>query len=106
MIHGQPRPTLNNAIEVGLTTINQIIRTLDTLPYLQDRNTVIYLYRHGKNVVLVYTGGYDYPRYKTPRIACDAYESMCDYALERLMKCKAIGEDVDFVIGGAQTVTK
>jgi hypothetical protein len=56
--------------------------------------------------VLVSTSGYKYPRYKTPRINIEAYEGMNDYALERLMICKATHDDVDYVIGGSVAVTK
>jgi hypothetical protein len=107
MIHGFPRPTLSDAIEVD--SLTKIVRTLNDFPaevikQIDGRRVV--LFTDGEQVVLVYTSGYDYPRYKSPRIAYNAYEGMGDYALERLLKCKVNGDEVDFVIGGEQAVTK
>ena len=53
----------------------------------------VVLFTNGMNVVLVDTSGYDYPRYKTPSIDAGVYENMSDYELEKLLKCKATGDD-------------
>jgi hypothetical protein len=107
MIHNFTRPSMNDAIEVE--SLGKIIRTLNDFPdeviKQIDGRTVI-LFSDGENVVLVSTSGYKYPRYKTPRINIEAYEGMNDYALERLMICKATHDDVDYVIGGSVAVTK
>ncbi len=107
MIHGRPRPNINEAVKV--VSLNRIVRTLNDFPEhvitdVGNRNVV--LFTDGTNVVLVDTGGYKYPRHKTPRIAINAYDTMADYALERLLKCKAIDDDVDYVIGGAEIAIK
>lgn len=107
MINGFPRPTVKEAIEVE--SLTKIVRTLKDFSEEQIKeinNRRVVLFTDGENVVLVATSGHNYPRYKTPRIAHDSYEGMCDYTLERLLKCKATYDDVDYVIGGAQTVTK
>ena len=101
MIHSRPRPTVKEAIEVE--SLSKIIRTLHDFP-AEDLKTMagrtVVLFTDGTNVVLVDTSGYDYPRYKTPRIDAGAYEDLSDYELEKLLKCKANGDDVDYLIPG------
>jgi hypothetical protein len=104
MINGRPRPALSEAIETD--SLNQIVRTLD---YFSGEDTkkmngrTMVLFTDGKAVILVDTSGYMYPRYKTPLITHSVYETMSDVALERLLKCKATGSEVDYVIGDKVT---
>jgi hypothetical protein len=100
MINGRPRPNLIDAIKVE--SLGRIVRTLDRfspeiIKDMGDRTMV--LFTDGTDVVLVDTSGYDYPRYKTPRIGCEFYCRMADLALQAMLKCKATGDEVDYVIG-------
>ena len=101
MIDGFPRPTIKEAIEIE--SLTKIIRTLDDFSAeetkaMGDRKVV--LFTDGTNVVLVATSGYNYPRYKTPRIDAGAYEDLNDYELVKLLKCKVNGDEVDYLIPG------
>lgn len=107
MIHGRPRPQISEAIKVE--SLDKIIRTLHDFPakdFAAMNGRTVVLFTDGTNVVLVDTSGYGYPRYKTPRIDPGVYDSMNDYALERLLKCKCTNDEVDYVIGGIAAVTK
>ena len=101
MIHSRPRPTVKEAIEVE--SLSKIIRTLHDFPaedFKAMAGRTVVLFTDCTNVVLVDTSGYGYPRYKTPRIDAGAYEDLSDYELEKLLKCKANGDDVDYLIPG------
>lgn len=97
MIYGQPKPDISDAIEVDPWDLSTLVRTLHDLP--KDPHDRVCLFTDGDTYVLVDTGGYNYPRHKTPRLTKEVYESTSDSALERMFKTKAVGDEVDFVIG-------
>lgn len=97
MIYGQPKPAIGEAIKVEPWDLTKISRTLRDLPAKPQSR--VCLYTDGDTYILVDTGGYDYPRHKTPRMTKEVYESTHDAALERMFKVKAVGDEVDYVIG-------
>lgn len=97
MIYGQPKPSVNDAIEVEPWDLVKISRTLNDLP--EKPQSRVCLFTDGDMYILVDTGGYDYPRHKTPRMTKEIYEGTSDGALERMFKVKAVGDEVDYTIG-------
>lgn len=83
-------------IRVAPGELNKIVRTL--IPLGRPHDEVV-SFTDGDTVVVVSFEGYDYPRYKTPRLKPEVYARLDSRAIERLLQRKATHDDVDYVIG-------
>lgn len=103
MINGRPRPNIDQAVVVK--SLDRIVRTLNKLP-LDTAGQNVILFSDGVHAVLVDTSGYDYPRYKTPKIVCSFYSQISDNLLEGMLKSKATGDETDFIVADYEEVRR